>query len=44
MVGAFARLPARDEIPTKKKLPTVPITAAKVACQKDMPKPKKNDP
>ena len=44
MVGAFARLPAREEIPTKKKLLTVPITAANVACQKEMPKPKKSDP
>ena len=44
MVGAFARLPARDEIATREKLPRVPIIAAVVACQKDMPKPRKNDP
>ena len=44
IVGAFARLPARDEIPTKKKLLTVPITAAKVACQNEIPNPKKNKP
>jgi hypothetical protein len=37
-------LPARDEIATKEKLPKVPIMAAVVACQKDMPKPRKNDP
>jgi hypothetical protein len=44
MVGAFALLPAREEMPTSKKLPTVPIMAAKVACQNEMPNPKKNDP
>ena len=44
MVGAFARLPARDEIPTNKKLLTVPITAANVACQNEIPKPRKKDP
>jgi len=44
MVGAFARLPASDEMATKEKLPKVPIIAAVVACQKDMPKPRKNDP
>jgi hypothetical protein len=44
MVGAFARLPARDEMATKEKLPKVPIMAAAVACQKDIPKPRKNDP
>jgi hypothetical protein len=44
MVGALARLPARDEIPTKKKLLSVPITAAKVACQNEIPNPKKNEP
>ena len=29
---------------TREKLPRVPIMAAMVACQKDMPKPRKNDP
>jgi hypothetical protein len=43
-VGAFALLPAKDEIPTSKKLPTVPIIAAIVACQKEIPNPKKNAP
>jgi hypothetical protein len=44
MVGAFARLPASDEIPTKKNELIVPITAANVACQNEIPKPKKNEP
>jgi len=44
MVGAFARLPAKELIPTKTNEAMVPITAAKVACQKEMPKPKKNEP
>jgi hypothetical protein len=44
MVGAFARLPASDEMATREKLPRVPIIAAAVACQKEIPKPRKNDP
>ena len=36
-------MPARDEIATREKLPSVPIMAAVVACQKDMPNPRKND-
>ena len=44
MVGAFARLPAKELIPTKKKEATVPIIAAKVACQKEIPNPRTNDP
>ena len=44
IVGALARLPARDEIATNEKLPIVPITAAAVACQKEIPNPRKNDP
>ena len=44
MVGAFDRLPAMELTPTSKNEPTVPITAAQVACQKDMPKPRKNEP
>ena len=44
IVGAFARLPARDEMPTKKNEPIVPITAAIGACQNEIPKPKKNEP
>jgi hypothetical protein len=37
-------LPARDEIPTKKNELMVPINAATVACQNEIPKPRKNDP
>jgi hypothetical protein len=44
MVGALARLPAKDEIATSEKLPSVPIAAATVACQKEIPKPRKKDP
>ena len=44
MVGAFARFPARDEIATNAKLPIVPIRAAAVACQNEIPNPKKNEP
>jgi hypothetical protein len=44
MVGALARLPARDEIATNEKLPRVPMIAAAVACQKEIPKPRKKDP
>ena len=44
IVGAFARFPASELIPTKKKEAIVPIIAANVACQKDIPKPRKNEP
>jgi hypothetical protein len=44
MVGALARLPAKEDIATSEKLPIVPITAAAVACQKEIPKPRKKDP
>ena len=44
IVGAFARLPASELMPTKKKDATVPIIAANVACQKDIPNPRKNAP
>jgi hypothetical protein len=39
-------LPARDEIATKEKLPRVHTNncSCPVACQKDMPKPRKKDP
>jgi len=36
--------PARDEIATNTKEPCVPITAASVACQKEFPIPRKNEP
>jgi hypothetical protein len=38
------RFPAKDEIATNEKLPKVPMTAAAVACQKEIPKPRKKDP
>ncbi len=41
MVGALARLPAKEDIATNEKLPSVPITAAAVACQKEIPNPRK---
>jgi hypothetical protein len=44
IVGAFDFLPARELTPTRRKERTVPIIAAKVACQKEMPKPKKKEP
>jgi hypothetical protein len=44
MVGAFERLPAREEIATTKNEPTVPMIAARVACQKEIPKPRKKEP
>ncbi len=44
MVGALARLPAKEDIATNEKLPSVPITAAVVACQKEIPNPRKKDP
>ena len=44
MVGAFERLPASELIPTNPKEAMVPITAATVACQKEIPKPRKNAP
>ena len=31
-------------MPTSKKLPTVPIIAAAVACQNEIPNPRKKDP
>ena len=44
MVGAFDRLPASELKPTKRNERTVPIIAAAVACQNEMPKPRKNEP
>jgi hypothetical protein len=35
---------SEEDMPTKKNEPTVPITAAMVACQNEIPKPKKNEP
>ena len=44
IVGAFDFFPARELKPTSKNERTVPIIAAKVACQKEIPKPRKNEP
>jgi hypothetical protein len=44
MVGAFERFPAKELIPTRKNDAIVPIMAAKVACRKEIPKPKKKEP
>jgi len=44
IVGAFDRLPAREETPTKMNEAITPIIAAQVACQNEIPKPKKKDP
>jgi hypothetical protein len=44
MVGAFDFLPASELTPTRRKERTVPRIAAKVACQKEIPNPKKNEP
>jgi hypothetical protein len=44
IVGAFERFPARELNPTNRKERTVPIIAANVACQKEIPKPRKNEP
>ena len=44
MVGALERLPASELTPTNAKEPTVPTTAAMVACQNEIPKPRKKAP
>ena len=44
MVGALDRFPARELKPTSRNERTVPIIAAKVACQNEIPKPRKNEP
>ena len=44
IVGAFDFFPARELTPTSRKERIVPRIAATVACQKEMPKPRKNDP
>jgi hypothetical protein len=43
-VVALDFFPAKELNPTSKNERTVPIIAAKVACQNEIPKPKKNDP
>ena len=44
IVGAFDLLPASELKPTNVNERTVPIIAAQVACQKEMPKPRKKEP
>jgi len=44
IVGAFDFFPASELIPTSKKERTVPTNAAAVACQKEIPNPKKKEP
>jgi hypothetical protein len=44
IVGALPRFPASELTPTSKNDATVPIIAAKVACQNEIPKPRKNEP
>ena len=44
IVGAFERLPASELIPTRRNDAIVPIMAAKVACLKEIPKPRKKEP
>jgi len=44
IVGALDFLPASELTPTKRKERTVPKIAAIVACQNEIPKPKKNEP
>jgi hypothetical protein len=44
IVVALDFFPAKELNPTSKNERTVPIIAAKVACQNEIPKPKKNDP
>ena len=41
IVGALDLLPARELNPTSRKERIVPTTAAQVACQKEIPKPRK---
>jgi len=44
IVGALDFFPAKELTPTSKNERTVPIIAAKVACQNEIPNPRKNDP
>jgi hypothetical protein len=44
IVGAFDFLPASELTPTSKNERTVPRSAASVACQNEIPKPRKKDP
>jgi hypothetical protein len=44
IVGALDRFPANELNPTNKNERIVPKKAAAVACQNEIPNPKKNDP
>jgi hypothetical protein len=44
IVGAFDLLPASELNPTKRNESVVPISAAAVACQNEIPNPRKNEP
>jgi hypothetical protein len=44
IVGAFDLFPASELIPTNRNESTEPKIAATVACQKEIPKPKKKEP
>jgi hypothetical protein len=44
MVGALERFPANELIPTSRNEPIVPKNAARVACLKEIPKPRKKAP
>jgi hypothetical protein len=44
IVGAFERLPASELTPTRRKEAIVPMMAAKVACLKEIPNPRKKEP
>jgi hypothetical protein len=44
IVGALDFFPASELTPTKAKERVVPIRAAKVACQNEMPNPRKKEP
>ena len=44
MVGAFARLPAMEMMPTSRKDTTTPTIDMMVACRNEMPKPSPHAP
>jgi hypothetical protein len=44
IVGAFDFFPASELTPTSRNESTDPNIAATVACQKEIPNPKKNEP
>jgi hypothetical protein len=44
IVGAFDFFPASELTPTNENDNTVPMMAAAVACQKEIPNPRKKEP